>query len=210
MTDIKIVGTNHLMSKEEIYSIIKKERPNVIGVELCETRYNLMVLPLINKEEQKVKEDKKDKPKEDKTLVGKISNAIKEKAEEENVQYGSDQINACLYAVENKIPLEFVDLDITKTKELMDKIPKKEQEGFMQEMLEFQKKTLKEVTENIDVDKTLRELKEKFPIAFEFLINLRNLFILNKILKLERKYPYGKILIFLGKGHEKMIEDGLK
>ena len=210
MTDIKIVGTNHLMSKEEIYSIIKKERPNVIGVELCETRYNLMVLPLINKEEQKVKEDKKDKPKEDKTLVGKISNAIKEKAEEENVQYGSDQINACLYAVENKIPLEFVDLDITKTKELMDKIPKKEQEGFMQEMLEFQKKTLKEVTENIDVDKTLRELKEKFPIAFEFLINLRNLFILNKILKLERKYPYGKILIFLGKGHEEIIKEGLK
>ncbi len=208
MTDIKIIGTNHLMSKEEIYSIIKKERPNVIGVELCETRYNLMVLPLINKEEKEVEE--KEKPKEDKTLIGKISNAIKEKAEEENVQYGSDQINACLYAIENKIPLEFVDLNIEKTKELMDKIPIKEQQGFMKELLEFQKKTLKEVIENIDTDKILRELKEKFPIAFEFLINLRNLFILNKILKLERKYPYGKILIFLGKGHEKIIEDGLK
>lgn len=211
MTDIKIIGTNHLMSKEEIYSIIKKERPNVIGVELCETRYNLMVLPLINKEEQKDKEDKpKEKPKEDNSLIGKISKTIKEKAKEEGLQYGSDQINACIYAVENKIPLEFVDLDIMKTKELMEKIPVKEQEGFMKEMLEFQKKTLKEVTENIDVDKTLRDLKEKFPIAFEFLINLRNLFILNKILKLERKYPYGKILIFLGKGHEKIIEDGLK
>ncbi len=209
MTDIKIIGTNHLMSKEEIYSIIKKERPNVIGVELCETRYNLMVLPLINKEQKDI-EEKEDKPKEDNTLIGKISKTIKEKAEKENVQYGSDQINACLYAIENKIPLEFVDLNIEKTKELMDKIPVKEQQGFMKEILEFQKKTLKEVTEKIDVDKTLRELKEKYPIAFEFLINFRNLFILNKILKLERKYPYGKILIFLGKGHEKIIEDGLK
>ena len=197
------------MSKEEIYSIIKKENPNVIGVELCETRYNLMVLPLINKEEKKDKEEI-DKPKEDNSLIGKISNVIKEKAKEENVQYGSDQINACIYAVENKIPLEFVDLDITKTKELMDKIPKEEQEGFMKEMVEFQKKTLSEVTENIDTNKILKELKEKFPIAFEFLINLRNLFILNKILKLERKYPYGKILIFLGKGHEEIIKEGLK
>ncbi len=204
MTDIKIIGTNHLMSKEEIYSIIKKENPNVIGVELCETRFNLMVLPILNKEE------KEEKPKEDNSLIGKISNVIRDKAKEENVQYGSDQINACIYAKENKIPLEFVDLDITKTKELMDKIPKDEQEGFMKELLEFQKKTLKEVTENIDSDKILLELKEKFPIAFEFLINYRNLFILNKILKLERKYPYGKILIFLGKGHEKIIEDGLK
>ena len=204
MTDIKIIGTNHLMSKEEIYSIIKKENPNVIGVELCETRFNLMVLPILNKEE------KEEKPKEDNSLIGKISNVIRDKAKEENVQYGSDQINACIYAKENKIPLEFVDLDITKTKELMDKIPISEQQGFMKELLEFQKKTLKEVTENIDSDKILLELKEKFPIAFEFLINYRNLFILNKILKLERKYPYGKILIFLGKGHEKIIEDGLK
>jgi len=204
MVDIKIIGTNHLMEKKEIYSIIKKERPDVIGVELCETRYNLMVLPLINKEEQE------DKDKEDNSLIGKISKIIKAKAKKENLQYGSDQINACIYAVKNKIPLEFVDLDIAKTKELMDKIPKEEQEGFMEEMLEFQKKTLKEVTENIDTDKTLRELKMKFPIAFEFLINLRNLFILNKILKIERKYPYGKILIFLGKGHEEIIKKGLK
>ena len=191
------------MKKEEIYKIIKKERPDVIGVELCETRFNLMVLPILKGEEV-------EKPKEDKSLVGKISKVIKEKAEKENVQYGSDQINACIYAKENKIPLEFVDLDIAKTKELMNKIPKREQEGFLKEILEFEKKSLKEVTENIDVDKTLRELKEKYPIAFEFLINLRNLFILNKILKLERKYPNKKIIIFLGKGHEKIIRDGLK
>ena len=204
MSEVKIIGTNHLMKKEEIYKILKRERPGVIGVELCETRFNLMVLPIIKN--TKVEEKKK----EDKSLVGKISNIIKAKAEKENVQYGSDQINACIYAKENKIPLEFVDLDITKTKELMNKIPPKEQEGFMKEILEFETKSLKEVVENIDIDKTLRELKEKFPIAFEFLINLRNLFMLNKILKLERKYSDKKIVIVLGKGHVEIIKDGLK
>jgi len=199
---IKIIGTHHLMSKEEIYSIIENEKPDVIGVELCETRFNLMVMPTLDGYEIENKEDN--------SLIGKISNVIKKKAEEEDVKYGSDQINACIYAKENNIPLEFVDLDIMKTKELMDKIPPNEVEGFMKEIAEFQNKTIKESVEKIDVEKTLIEMKLKFPIAFEFLVNLRNLFILNKILKLEKKYGDKKIVIFLGKGHEKIIEDGLK
>ena len=191
------------MSKEEIYKLLDNEKPKIIGVELCETRYKLMVTPTLDGL-------KIETPKEDDSLLGKISNAIKKKAEKENMQYGSDQINACIYANENNIPLEFVDLDITKTKELMEKIPKEEQEGFMREILEFQNKSIKETMKDIDLEKILKELKTKYPIAFEFLINLRNLFILNKILKLERKYPNKKIVILLGKGHEKIIEDGLK
>jgi len=53
-------------------------------------------------------------------------------------------------------------------------------------------------------------MKVKFPIAFEFLINMRNLVIINNLLKLERNYPNKKILCFLGKGHEKIVEDALK
>jgi len=53
-------------------------------------------------------------------------------------------------------------------------------------------------------------MKEKFPIAFEFLINLRNLVILNNLFKLERKYKGKRILVLLGKGHVKIIEDGLQ
>ena len=192
------------MKKEKIYSIIKKEKPDVIGVELCETRFNLMVLPIM--ENREIEKDIK----QDNSLIGKISKTIKKKAKEENLQYGSDQINACIYAKENKIKLEFVDLDILKTKELMEKIPIKEKKGFMKEILELENKSLSEVTKNINVEKTLLELKKRYPIAFEFLVNLRNLFTLNKILKLEKKYPNKKIIIFLGKGHEKIIKEGLK
>jgi len=200
---IKIYGTDHLMSKEAIEGIIKDENPDVIAVELCETRFELMVRPLLDNYLD-------EKPKEDQSLIGKISNIIKKKADEENLQYGSDQINTCLYAKANGIQLEFVDLDIMKTKELMEKIPPEETKGFMQELVKFQSQTLKEQTKNIDVNQILKEMKVKFPIAFEFLINMRNLVIINNLLKLERNYPNKKILCFLGKGHEKIVEDALK
>ncbi len=201
---IKIIGTTHLIPKEEIYKLISSNKPDIIAVELCETRFNLMVMPLmtsvVTKEEQQ----------EDKSLIGKISKSIKEKAKEENIQYGSDQINACLYAKENNIQLEFVDLNIIKIKELMDNLPKEEREGFLKELEKFEKKTLKEQAENIDEEKILFELKKRFPVAFEFLINYRNLVIINNLLKLERKYPYKEILCILGRGHVKIVESALK
>ena len=199
---VHIIGTDHLMSKEVIYDLIKKENPDVIAVELCETRYALMVTPLLN--------NLIDERPKDESLLGKISSKIKEKADKEGLQYGSDQINACLYAKENNLPLEFVDLDITKTKYLMDLIPEKEKNGFLLELQEFEKKTLKEQTQNIDEEKTLIELKERFPISFEFLVNMRNLVIINNILKLEKKYPYKKVLVILGKGHTKIVEGAIK
>lgn len=212
---IKIISTDHLMNKEVIYNLIKKEKPDVIAVELCETRFALMVTPLLNNFiDEKPKEEK-----EDNSLIGKISKAIKGKAEKENLQVGSDQINACLYAKENNIPLEFVDLDITKTKYLMDLLPENERNGFLNEILAFQNMTLKESTaditkEDADVEKLLLEMKAKFPIAFEFLVNYRNLVIINNILKLEKKYPdefpfVKKILVLLGKGHVKIVEGAI-
>ena len=198
---MKIIPTTHLIPKEEIYKLLSDNKPEVIAVELCVTRYELMVRPLLDNYLD-------EKPKDD-SLLGKISNSIKKKAKEENIQYGSDQINACLYAKENNIDLEFVDLDITKTKELLEIIPKEEQEGFLKELAEFEKKTLKEQAENIDEEKILIELKKRFPIAFEFLVNYRNLVIINNLLKLERKYPDKKIVCLLGKCHTKIIEGAL-
>jgi len=198
---MKIIGTNHLMKKEEIYGMIKKENPNIIGVELCDTRFNLMVLPLLNPNEDVFKIEK---PK-DETLIGKISNAIKEKAEEEDLQYGSDMINASLYAKENNIPLEFLDLDISRIKALMEMTPDKEKQGFIEELTKFEQMSMKEVNETSNVNETLLELKTNYPISFEFLITMRELFISKNIFKLQYKHPKKKILILIGDGHLKAI-----
>jgi len=198
---IKLIGTTHLMPKEEIYKLLNDNKPDIIAVELCETRFNLMVRPLLD--------NYLDETPKDESLLGKISNSIKQKAEQENIQYGSDMINACLYAKENNIQLEFVDLDIMKTKELMDIMPKEEQEGFLKELANFEKKTIKEQTENIDEEKVLIELKKRFPIAFEFLVNYRNLVIINNLLKIEKNNPNKNIVCLLGKGHIKIVGEAL-
>lgn len=194
---LKIIGTNHLITKEEIYKMIKKENPDVIGVEFCNTRFNLMVLPLLNPNEDSFKIEK---PK-DETLIGKISDSIKRKAEEEDLQYGSDMINACLYAKENNIPLAFLDLESSRLKALMEMTPEKEQQGFLKELVQFEQRSITEVMKNSKVEDTLTELKTNYPVSFEFLITLRELFICKNILKLERKYPEKKILIIVGEGH---------
>ena len=194
---LKIIGTNHLITKEKIYEMIKKENPEVIGVELCDTRFNLMVLPLLNPEEESFKIDQ---PK-DETLIGKISNSIKRKAEEEDLQYGSDMINASIYAKENNIPLEFIDLDITKIKALMEITPDEEKKGFIEELTKFESMSMKEVNDTSNYNDTLIELKTNYPISFEFLITMRELFIVKNIFKLEHRYPGKKILIMIGEGH---------
>jgi pheromone shutdown protein TraB len=202
---ITILGTNHLMSKEEIYELIKKSKPQVIAVELCQTRYDLMVLPIINNVPLVESVNNTDNG-----LISQISNAVRDKVKKENLQYGSDQINSCIYAVENKIPLEFVDLDIMRTKELMDKIPQSEKEGFFKELIEFQNKPITELVKDVDEEEILKKLKVMYPIAYEFLITIRDLYLLSSVLKLEKKYHNKRILVIVGKGHKKFLEENLK
>lgn len=207
---IKIIGTNHLMSKEEIYEIIKKENPDVIGVELCSTRFNLLVMPKLLGIENNTQVTEKRK---DDTLIGKIADKLNEKSNESNLEYGSDMINSSIYAKENKIPLELLDMDITRLKELMEKIPEKEINGFLEELQKFEKMSMQEVKDQQTeekVNETINELKINYPISYEFLITMRELIISNNILRTINKYPSKKILIILGMGHIKSIEEHLK
>ena len=192
ITMIKIIGTDHLMKAEEIIRIIKEENPSIIGVELCQTRFNQMVTSNI-------------KTQENNSIIGKISKEIAKKASQENLQYGSDQITASKYALENKIPLSLLDRDIIDISHAMSKIPLEEQIGFMKELQKFQEKTLTQQTKNINEEEVIKELKEKYPMAYEILIISRDLFITYRIQRLLIKFPNKKILCFLGKGHLKQI-----
>ena len=196
---IKLVGTTHLDSNETIEKIILECKPDVIGVELCETRFNIF----LNGQVQQVQE-------EPKTILGKISHAIKKKADEEKVNYGSDMISAAQYALENKIPLVLVDRDVREVNDLMQKIPESEQIGFMKELQAFQEKSLKDSTANIDENKVIYNLKTNYPVAYEFLIASRESYILNQLLKCMIHYPDKQILVFLGKGHVASLEKAIK
>jgi pheromone shutdown protein TraB len=197
MENFKIIGTNHLIPKEVIEKIIKSENPDILGVELCNTRFQIFT------NEDKYKSDKKDD-----SLIGKISDAVKKKADEQNVDYGSDMKAVMFYAINNQIPLVLLDKDILEIRELMEKIPTNEQLGFLRELSEFESNGI--IDKQVNELEVLTNLRKRYPIAFEFLITSRELFITNQILKTIIKYPDKRILIFIGKGHKESIERMLK
>ena len=190
-----LIPTHHLMSKEAIEGIIKDKNPDVIGVELCETRFKIFTNQ-IQQGNQK-----------DETLMGKIADETKKKAEENDLDYGSDMKTAMFYAINNNIPLLLLDKDIVKTREDMLKIPQEEQVYLQTELVKFQKEEMK--TE-INEDEIIEKMKKDIPITYKVLVEERDNFILNKIKEAQLKYLDKKILIFLGKGHVKKIEGGLK
>jgi pheromone shutdown protein TraB len=191
---IKTIGSNHLMNSAAIEGIIKNENPDIICLELCNFRENA----ILNEIKTEVKE---------KTLLGEITNSIKQKAEKAGLDYGSDQKTALRYAINNKLNYFLVDMPILKTQELFSKLPSNEQEGFLKDLTAFESEPLqKEVNE----EEVLFSLKQKYPIAFEFLVNMRNLYITKEILKVQRDNPDKKILVILGKGHVRQIEIMIK
>ena len=192
---IKLIGTNHLMRKEEVEGLIRKENPDIIGIELCEVR----IIAILNEVTKEIIDKKK--PKKD-SLLSKISNKIKEKATEQGLDYGSDMKTALKYAMDKKLEWIPVDMPIQKIQELFSKIPKEEQEGFQKELTEFEKES---ITKEVNDEEVLIGMKTRYPIAFEFLINMRNLYIANQILLTEKKNPNKKIVVILGSAHVQQV-----
>ncbi len=191
---IKVMGTTHLDPKESIEEIIKKENPDILGVELCESR----AIAIFNEVTKEIIETKKSN-----SLLQKITDKIKSKSKKEGLDYGSDMKTVLRYASNNKIECLLVDMPILKIQELFSKIPLEEQKGFTKELGEFEKQSM---SEELNEEEVIKNLKSRYPIAFEFLINMRNLYITNQLLKAKNKYPDKKILVFLGKSHVKQIE----
>ncbi len=146
----------------------------------------------------KGKDLKQIKERKENSLLDKITSKIKSKAKEEGLDYGSDMQAALNYSIENNVQRVLVDMPILKIQELFLKIPEEEALGFASELKSFEDESIKK---KVDEKEVLLEMKSRYPIAFEFLINMRNLYIANQILKTQRDNPEKKIVIILGSAH---------
>ena len=187
---IKLIGTTHLTSKEEIERIIKEENPEVIGVELCKTRFKVFTNQIDNQ------------GKKDETLLGKIAEETKKKVQEQELDYGSDMKTAMFYAINNNIPLVLVDKDILQIREEMNNIPQEEQIYLQKELLKFSQEKL---STEIDENEVIKKMKQDIPITYNILVEQRNKYISEKIKAVKKEYKNKNILIFLGKGHLKEV-----
>ena len=190
--NVKLIGTNHLLDKKVVEDMIRNEAPDIIGIELCEFReagiLDGEVAPKID-----------EKPK---YLLDKITSKIEKKAEKEGLDYGSDMKAALNYSIENNIPRVLVDMPILKIQDLFSKIPIQEQEGFQRELGEFENESVKK---EVKEEEVLLGMKQRYPIAFEFLINMRNLYIANQILRVVMNNPGKKVVVVLGSSHVKNV-----
>ncbi len=89
-------------------------------------------------------------------------------------------------------------MPILKIQDLFSKIPIKEQEGFQRELTEFEKES---ISKKVNEEEVLLGMKKRYPIAFEFLVNMRNLYIATQILRTQRDNPNKKIVVILGAAH---------
>jgi len=191
---IKIIGTTHLILKEDIEKIIKSENPDVIGVELCKTRMDIFTKPL----EKRIN---------DESFLGDISIELAKKANEEDMDYGSDMKSAMFYAINNNIPLVLLDKDINEIKKEFATIPLEEQICLQKELIKFKDSPLQK---EINEDELIKEMKERIPFTYSILVESRNQYIIKEIKSAINLYDGKNILIFLGKVHAKEISNAFK
>lgn len=212
--NIVLIGTAHVLAKsvEEVKDSINKYKPDVIAVELCEKRYNV----LTNKkqwEETPITE----------LLAGNkayfflaqsLIASIQRRYAEYGIEPGAEMLAAIEEAKRNNIEIALIDRDISITiKRAWQKMGFIEKIKIVWELIKALVAYEKEEVEieklmNEDVISTLmKELCTFAPKTAEVLVNERDQYIAKKILEASKK---GKVVAVVGAGHIKGIENYIK
>ncbi|MCK9429503.1 MAG: TraB/GumN family protein [Candidatus Omnitrophica bacterium] len=191
INNLMIVGTTHLTPSCEILKIIDEFKPTIVGLELCPTRFKVFIGQINTTNSQK-----------DDSIIGQITEETKKKATENNIDYASDQKTAMFYALNNNLKLVLLDKDINEINMSMTKIPLEELTYLQNELLKYKEQKLeKEVNE----EEVINTMKRDIPNVFKILVEERNEFIANKIKECVNENKDKRIIVFIGKGHEKEI-----
>ncbi|NYT03443.1 MAG: TraB/GumN family protein [Candidatus Methanofastidiosa archaeon] len=212
--EVILVGTVHISqeSVDEVREIIKNEKPDVVGVELCDSRYEAL---------------KNVKKWEDTNILdiikqGKIflflinlllSNYQKRLGDKFGVKPGSEFVEAINVAEKEKIKIALIDRDIQTTlKRAWNKMKLKEKLklmfgiflGFFEE--EEEEDIIEKLQDKDIVNELLNELSNEIPSVKETLIDERDKYIALKILQSDAK----KFVAVIGRGHMEGVKRALK
>jgi len=212
--EVILIGTVHISkeSVEEVREIIEKEKPDVVGVELCESRFEAL---------------KNVKKWEDTNILdiikqGKIflflinlllSNYQKRLGDKFGVKPGSEFIEAINVAEKENIKIALIDRNIQTTlKRAWNMMKFKEKMklifgiflGFFEE--EEEEDIIEKLQDKDIVNELLNELSKEIPSVKETLIDERDRYIALKILQSDAK----KLVAVIGRGHMDGVKRALK
>lgn len=210
--EIVIVGTVHISkeSVEEVRQTIEIEKPDVVGVELCSSRFEAL------KNAKKWEETNIiDIIKQGKVFLFLInlllSNYQKRLGDKFGVRPGSEFIEAIAAAEKNSIEISLIDRDIQVTlKRAWSRMGIREKlklmfglfVGFFEEAEEDEEDIIEKLQDKDIVNELLNELSKEIPSVKETLIDERDRYIASKIIESDGK----KIVAVVGRGHM----DGIK
>lgn len=215
--NLVLLGTSHIakQSLSEVKSYIKKEKPDIIALELDKKRLNALM-----SNAQRSIEFRNIKRIGLKGFLFSLFGAWAEKklGKLVGVAPGSEMKYAIKIARKEKIEIALIDQDIEITlQKLSNSITWKEKLNFLVDIVKalFLRKQdvefdLTTVPDKKIIRKLTNKLKERYPNLYKVLIEDRNLVIAENIKKLISSNKDKKILIVLGAGHIEEVLNLLK
>ncbi len=196
---ISIYGTSHISEKivNQIKTIIDKEKPDLIAIELDELRLKALL-------------GEKGLKKSRTPIFFLMERVQKYFGKKVNIIPGREMLEAYNQAKIRKIPMALIDQDIGITVLKFKRIPAREKIKIVFALLSIfvpfnSKKNLqldlKEVPSQKLIDMVLKEFKKFLPQFYKVLISDRNKLMVQKLKLLETEFE--KILVFVGAGHVK-------
>lgn len=210
---ITLLGVAHISeeSLKEVEEKIRLLEPDVVAVELCESRYRGMlqgrkvpIMDLIRKREFAM------------LLANVLLPYLQLKlGEEVGAKPGREMRRAIELAKERNIPVALIDRDIGITlRRTLVRMGFREKLRVAKELLtsmgasrEEIKKELERVRENAGLDKVLRELESLSPGIYEVLVRERDAYMARQLIELEKRFS--NILAVVGAGHKMGIMEYL-
>jgi pheromone shutdown-related protein TraB len=218
-----LIGTSHIakQSLEEVENTIKKEKPDIIAIELDKKRYYALTHNV--KRKVRLRDIKRIGAK------GYLFNVIGAWAEKKlgkyvGVEPGSEMIAAINLAKKEKIKLALIDQDIEITLSRISKeFTWKEKRRLVADIFRgifFKKRELKKLgIKELDLTKVpsktlirklIKQVKIRYPNFYKVLIEERNQVMANNLQNLMENNSDNKIIAIIGAGHEEEMMDMIK
>lgn len=218
LDQIKIVGTSHVakQSIEEIKKAFDEFKPEIVALELDFGR----AMGLMQEQKSKVSLLEIRNIGLQGYLFAKIGQFFQQKIGQSiGVSPGSEMKTAMKLAYEQKLTVAFIDQPIKKTlKNFSREFDWKEKLKFLADLflgIFFRKRQMQKMgIENWDlskvpedklVEKLIGQMKERYPGIYRALVEDRNKYMANQLVKLYQANPEKRILAVMGAGHKKDV-----
>jgi len=206
---ITLIGTGHVFDLEEaLQEIFQQKNPDVLCVELDKQRYHALMMK--QQDPEKYKQSAKKLP----FLYRMLAQFQENMAKRFGVSPGEEMIATIKYARNYQIPLMCIDMHAQNLFSRMIKsMTIKEKTSFLFSGIaglfvraEKVEKQVENISKNLE--SYLELVGQKFPTIKKILIDERNVYMINNIIKISENYQH--IIAIVGDGHIPGMSEILK